>query len=340
MATFDDNSEPAPSATPDPWSDDDLSAATQFYQNYIASHGIQTWGDASDGVRAYQAARRGGADHNTALTRALTDLGWDKAPDPTTHTNNPGPGGGPPPQDRLFFDDPNGPLFHPFPEPPPTNKTAPTPAPAPTFTPPTFSAPTFTPPPKFSYRDFQAPDPFHAPTLDDLYADPGYTFQRDEGLKAITNQKSAEGLLRSTGTLKDLSAWNQNFANTSYKDVYNRRANEYDRTFNNLFNEWESGYKHAADTYSTNYGVDRDTFATNYGVTRDTFDRGFQGAVAQFAPKLHEWDTTTSLNQRNSELDWERDFQKYLQNYKIWDDQRRFKYGVLDNERNRGLATY
>src|SRR4051812_13707370 len=66
-----------PTAPPDPWSAEDLDAATQFYTNYIHEHHIESFGQPIDGVYAYQLARRNGLSHADALQAALTQLGWD-----------------------------------------------------------------------------------------------------------------------------------------------------------------------------------------------------------------------------------------------------------------------
>lgn len=53
---------------------------------------------------------------------------------------------------------------------------------------------------------------------------------------------------------------------------------------------------------------------------RNVYDRTFNLAQAKFNPLLHEWDTLASAGQRESELDWDRAWQSYLQHYREYTD--------------------
>jgi hypothetical protein len=77
---------------------------------------------------------------------------------------------------------------------------------APTYTPPT----PYTPPPAFSYADFKGP------TADDVLNDPGYQFERDQGLSAIGANRAAAGTLNTGGTLKDYVGFANNLASTHF----------------------------------------------------------------------------------------------------------------------------
>lgn len=52
------------------------------------------------------------------------------------------------------------------------------------------------------------------PDLSDVENDPGYQFERDEGLGAITNMASAGGLLRSGNRMQDMARFASNLAHT------------------------------------------------------------------------------------------------------------------------------
>lgn len=139
----------------------------------------------------------------------------------------------------------------PTPAPTPAPTPTPTPTPDPKKTPPQYNLPGYTGPwapdlswwqdaPKFQ---FDAPAAFQAPTLADAQNEPGYAFARDEGLHALTNNRAAQGLARTGGTLKDLVTWGNKFADQNYSGVYNRKAGEYDRNFNNLFGIAKAQYE-------------------------------------------------------------------------------------------------
>jgi hypothetical protein len=74
---------------------------------------------------------------------------------------------------------------------------------------------------------------FHAPTLAEVEATPGYQFQLQQGTDAIAKQAAATGTLLSGNTGKALTDYGQGLASTTYNDRYNQ----------------------ALQTYMTNYGV-------------------------------------------------------------------------------------
>lgn len=118
--------------------------------------------------------------------------------------------------------------------------------------------------PSFNFRDlpmFKAPrftfnEKFTAPDAEAVLADPGYRFRADEGQGALERSAAARGLLRSGGTLKDLSKWSQEFASQEYGNVYDRALKEFITRRDTAFGDW---------------------------------DRQFQGAQAEYAPLLAQW---------------------------------------------------
>lgn len=126
--------------------------------------------------------------------------------------------------------------------------------------------------PVFHAPKFVGPAPFAAPSAADVLNDPGYQFSRDESLHAIEATKAAGGILNTGGTLKDIAAWANNFANTRYGDVYSRSADVYDRNFNS---QYLTPYKFA-----------------------------YQSALDEFAPQLTGYTTQSAFAQRQNELDF------------------------------------
>lgn len=90
-------------------------------------------------------------------------------------------------------------------------------------------------PPQFKAPKFVAPD---AVTM---LNDPGYQFRLDQGERALQASAAGRGMLRTGGTLKDISDYGQNTASAEYQNVYNRALQTYGAT-----------YQAAKDMYSPN----------------------------------------------------------------------------------------
>jgi hypothetical protein len=150
-----------------------------------------------------------------------------------------------------------------------------------------FSAPSFSrmaDGPAFAPPKFQAPAPFAyapfaAPTIAEAEQEPGYAFSAEQGRKQLEATRAAQGIYRTGGTLKDIYAWANRFAEQNYGNVYNRSAN----------------------TYGINRTNAADSYMTNYGVSRDVFDRDYRGSF-----------DTYNFGQRNRELDFSREWDNYL----------------------------
>lgn len=63
----------------------------------------------------------------------------------------------------------------------------------------------------------------------DLWADPGYQFRLDQGLKGVNQSAAHNGMLRSGDTLKALNDYAQNSASNEYGAAYNRYADAFGR---------------------------------------------------------------------------------------------------------------
>lgn len=85
------------------------------------------------------------------------------------------------------------------------------------------------------------------PNAVNVTQDPGYQFQQQQGLNALTNSAAARGGLLSTGTAKNLLNYSQGLASTEYNNAYQRalqsyqtNASNYYTGQNNLFNRYFS----------------------------------------------------------------------------------------------------
>lgn len=85
---------------------------------------------------------------------------------------------------------------------------------------------------------------FAAPSYEQAINDPGYRFRADAGSDAIERSAAARGVLRTGGTLKDLAEWNQNFAASEYRNVFDREINAYDRNYRAAYDEFAPRLAH------------------------------------------------------------------------------------------------
>lgn len=198
-----------------------------------------------------------------------------------------------------------GSLFTPFGQ----SYTAPTPVGLPNA--PTLNLPGYVKPPAFSYEDFQMPD------ANAVYQDPSYALRRDEGQRGIESSAAASGRVRTGGTLNDILKYNQGFASSEYGDIVDRKFKQYEENRNN-----------AVDNYRTNY-------ATQY-VDPYTFD--VQAAKDQFAPQMAQYQNQSQATQRQNELNTQTSWDQFLQKYREFDDDRKFRYGALSDQERIGLG--
>lgn len=165
-------------------------------------------------------------------------------------------------------------------------------------------------PPPFAYDDFQMP------STNDVYQDPSYLLRKQEGESGIMNNAAAKGLVRSGGNLMDILKYNQGFASNEYGNIVDRKFKQYDENRAN-----------AVDTYRTNY-------QTQYV---DPYSFDVQAAKDLYAPLFSQWQTQSQAGQRQNELNNAQSWDQFLQNYRTFDDDRKFKAGVLSDQERIGL---
>lgn len=169
-----------------------------------------------------------------------------------------------------------------------------------TFTPPTplgipdtpvFHPPTFTP-----------GAPFKGPDAQSVLNDPGYQFRLNQGEQALTNNRAAQGLMGTGGTLKDILGYGQDYASNEFQNVWNRDLG----------------------TYNTNYQTQ----------TIDPYNKAYQSALDQFAPQMTGYQNQVSWNQHANDMNYTNTWNHYLQDWNQFKDQRDstfdklFKYGT------------
>ena len=107
------------------------------------------------------------------------------------------------------------------------------------------------------FAPYQKADPFtyaafQGPTLEEAKQEPGYAFARDQGIGALENSAAARGVLRTGGTLKDVLAWGNRFAEQNFSNVYNRAGQTYDRQRGNAFSNWQANEAARLNAYGAN----------------------------------------------------------------------------------------
>lgn len=96
---------------------------------------------------------------------------------------------------------------------------------------------------------------FHAPTLDEAKANPGYQFALDTGTQALASRAAAQGTLLSGQTGEALTAFGQRLGETNYNDTFNRMLTEH----TNAFNEYNVNQSNTYNRYANLAGAGQTT---------------------------------------------------------------------------------
>lgn len=109
------------------------------------------------------------------------------------------------------------------------------------------------------------------------YADPGYSFELQQGTQALQNAASAGSGAFSGAALKDLLNYSQGFARTGYNDAFNRYQTQQGNIFSRLFDLTRLGQSAAAGvgTSGTNAAANAGQFLSNSG---SAYGAGIVGA--------------------------------------------------------------
>jgi hypothetical protein len=164
---------------------------------------------------------------------------------------------------------------------------------------PEFRAPGYKPPPAFDYAAYIPP------TGETVFQEPGFKFGLDTGLQGLEQAAAARGVLNGGGTLKDIAAWAQNYGSQKYGDAFTRAATTYGMNRAN-----------ALGNYNTNY-------QTQYV---DPYQFAFQGAAAEFAPKMQGYATQAAAGQRANEFNYGAAYDQYKDSYQQYLDNQNLLY--------------
>jgi hypothetical protein len=140
----------------------------------------------------------------------------------------------------------------------------------PAFTPPTFTPPTFNAPDAFKYPTYALPT-----GQDVLAQDPGFAFREQEGSRAITNDASAKGILKGTGTAKALASYNSSLASQEYGNAATRNQGVFAMNRANAADDYNTLWKNTLTDYGVKYGAATDDYNRSAGA----YDRNFKTAA-------------------------------------------------------------
>lgn len=157
---------------------------------------------------------------------------------------------------------------------------------------PSFDAPSFNAPAPFEYPDFIAP------TGDAVTADPGYQFRAKNSEQTLLNARSAEGLSRTGGFLKELATWKSGLDAQEYGNVYNRRFGEWQAGYNTKAQDYERAWRQALTDYTLRYQSEMDEFtraAQSYGLNLDAHNSNFGNMATLYGLMMQNLPTYTPL---------------------------------------------
>jgi len=137
-------------------------------------------------------------------------------------------------------------------------------------------------PPTWTGGDYQNP------TVEDLYASPGYQARLDERLKAGARRYAAQGTILNGGTLKALDRSAQDYA-----------TNEYQTLRNNTYDAYVQKYKQFTDAA----GMDLNARTVNANDNQGTFANRVNTYLTGNARTLSDYLTNLTAK-RNSEIDY------------------------------------
>lgn len=119
------------------------------------------------------------------------------------------------------------------------------------------------------------PDPFNAPSFDDVYKSPDYQTRLQTGEDALQHSAAARGVLHSGGTLKDILDYGKKFGQGEYDDSYNHAAQTYQLNYTGqhdkytpLLAEWQTKAQAQAAAVLAQYAQQWDMYKfshPNYG---------------------------------------------------------------------------
>jgi hypothetical protein len=215
-------------------------------------------------------------------------------------------------------------------------------------------------PERFSYMNFEAPQPFKAPSEAEMMADPAYQARMKSGTNAIERSAAANGSLRGGGTLRGLMEYGQRTGTEAYDNIYGKRASEYDRAYGMAKDTYGMNRANTAENYDRNitnrlrvaegnedrrlagYSADAASAANmgrlGYDVATGTYDRNQALARDRWQTEMDaERARAAAINGANSE-NYARQMQQYGMAYDIFNNNQDRQWDRLTQMTGMGMA--
>jgi hypothetical protein len=122
--------------------------------------------------------------------------------------------------------------------------------------------------------------PFNADTFKSM--SPAYQFQAQQGAQGTLSQDASGSGALSGAALKDLTSFNQNFANTSFNNAFNQYQTQQSNTYQRLMGVASMGQGAASNqaTGASNFGASIGQSATNIGTAQAGGAVGVANAIS------------------------------------------------------------
>jgi hypothetical protein len=150
--------------------------------------------------------------------------------------------------------------------------------------------------PDYLQQPYTAPtwdEQFKAPTMEDLYADPGYKSRLDASQKGFERSAAAKGSILSGGTQKALGRYMQDHAANEYQGLFGRSMDQYQKRYDAFAGNAALGYNQYRERYNAyrdNVGDSLNQYGRRYQAYRDAIGDQFRlaelgyGATTAGAP--------------------------------------------------------
>lgn len=159
--------------------------------------------------------------------------------------------------------------------------------------------------PAFDLPQIPNIDRWELPTKDAVFQDPSFELRRGIGERSLLNNRAAQGLARTGGTLKDLLEYNQGFASSEYGNIANRSL---------------SGWQANTDAMLRRSGMDQDR------------------AKALYEPQFAEYMNKVGAATRAPRDAFDQSLKTFQTDWDLWRDQRDSSFDKLYKQSQLGLS--
>jgi hypothetical protein len=148
-----------------------------------------------------------------------------------------------------------------------------------------------------------------------------------------TNRANAADIWGKNTTLGQ-TAYNTNRANAA--DIYNTNANmgltAYNTNRGNAFQNYQTNFGNALQGWQANTANNANVYNTNWGAQKDVYNAAMQGWQGTNALNTDIWKTQNANAMASNQVNWNQDWQQYLQQYDAFKRNQEWPYQVLNQQ--------